>query len=353
MDNWKESLISPDTPIFEAVRIVDNSGLQIALIVDEKKRLLGTITDGDVRRAILNHIPLDTEVDKIMYTSPTTAGARDKNDDILSLMRRKEIRQIPIVDASKRVVGLRSLIEILQPQKRENAVVLMAGGLGKRLLPLTEKCPKPLLKVGDKPILETILEGFIDSGFINFYISVNYKADMIEKHFGDGAGWGVNINYLKEDKPLGTAGALGLLPKINDKPIIVMNGDILTKINMEQLLEFHCNTKVQATMAVREYEFQVPYGVVYVEDNYLAGLDEKPIHRFFVNAGIYVIEQDIIEMIPQGEFINMTDFFEQLMKKGLKITTFPIHEYWLDIGQAKDFEKANGDYCSLNNKSQA
>lgn len=351
MKDWKFTLISPKTPILEAIRIVDTSALQIALVVDEDRRLLGTITDGDVRRAILRQISLEEPVEKIMFTSPTVANVQNEREEILSMMYRKELRHIPVVDDAGRVVNLKSLMDMVQPHSRENLVVLMAGGLGTRLRPLTKDCPKPLLKVGSKPILETILENFIDSGFYRFYISVNYKAEMIQSYFGDGSKWGVQIDYLRENKQLGTSGALKLLPECPVEPFIVMNGDLLTKVNFQQLLDFHCEYQAQATMAVREYDFQIPYGVVQVQDNYLAGLDEKPVHRFFVNAGIYVLEPEVLKLIPKNRFFNMTDLFDQLLESNLKATTFPLREYWLDIGQLKDFDQANGEYYQYFNFS--
>ena len=227
----------------------------------------------------------------------------------------------------------------------------MAGGLGTRLRPLTEDCPKPLLKIGGTPVLETILEGFINKGFDTFYISVNYKAEMIESYFGDGSRWGVNIEYLRETQRLGTAGSIRLLPEKPDLPFLVMNGDLLTKVDFAQLLEFHLNNQklssAMATMCVREYNMQIPYGVVRQEGNRLTRLDEKPIQRFFVNGGIYVFEPDMIDLIPEDEYFDMTHLFDKMMKNNHKTVVFQIREYWMDIGHKGDFETADGEYGEI------
>jgi NDP-sugar pyrophosphorylase family protein len=220
----------------------------------------------------------------------------------------------------------------------------MAGGLGSRLGTLTADRPKPMLPLGNKPILETILQNFLDFGFRNFYVSVNYKAEMIQSYFGDGSKWGANIRYLKEAEALGTAGAVGLLPEPPQKPMIVMNGDVLTKINFLQLLDFHAEHEAHATMAVREYDFQVPYGVVKVEQEAIHSIDEKPIQKFFVNGGIYVLEPSVQKMIPRGERLDMPELFRTLHQAGKKTVAFPIREYWLDIGRIDDFERAKGEF---------
>ena len=220
----------------------------------------------------------------------------------------------------------------------------MAGGLGSRLQPLTEDKPKPLLSVGDKPILETILESFIEQNFRRFYISVNYKADAIKKHFADGGRWNAEIRYLEEETRLGTAGALDLIPERPELPLLVMNGDLLTRVNFRDLLDYHLDQKAQATMCVREYDFQVPFGVVEIEDHHILSIDEKPVHRFFVNAGIYVLEPGLIDLIPKGEYFDMTDLFARAIEKGHETQAFPIHEYWIDVGRIDDLDRANHDH---------
>lgn len=345
MKNWREILVSPSTPILKAIAVIDAAGLQLALVADENNKLLGTVTDGDVRRGILRGVLLDKPVQEIMNPHPTFASVHDSRDAMLLIMRQSKVHHIPILDGNRCVVGLEVLDEILQvPQRKDNIVVLMAGGLGSRLKPLTDEYPKPLLKVGGRPILETILENFIEYGFNQFYITVNYKAELIKNYFGDGSNWGVSIRYLHEEKKLGTAGALGLLPERPFNPILVMNGDVLTKINFQQLMDFHMEHKAQATMCVREYDFQVPYGVVKVEKQRLVSIEEKPLQRFFVNAGVYLLEPEVLNFIPKDSNFDMPNLFERLVENKLETSVFPIREYWLDVGRIDDFERAEGEF---------
>lgn len=339
MNRWKEVLISPDTTILKAIKIIDEGTLQIALVVDASYKLLGTVSDGDVRRAILNGISFDRPVSEIMFTEPTVASCHESCEAILATMKQKKLRQIPLVDQVGCVVGLDSWDELFNIQERKNIVVLMAGGLGTRLGELTKDCPKPLLQIGNKPVLETILENCKDYAFKRFYISINYKADMVKEYFGDGSRWGVEINYLEEKKRLGTAGALGLLPETPTMPMLVMNADVLTKINFKHLMEFHDEHKSVATMCVREYEFQVPFGVVQLDNHRLKTILEKPVHHFFVNAGIYVLNPEAVSMVPHNEYFDMPALFDKLLAKNSETAAFPIREYWLDIGHKADFER--------------
>lgn len=347
MKNWKNVLISPDTQILNAIEVIDKSALQIAIVVDEGGKLAGTVTDGDIRRGLLKGITLQSPVKAIMNGKPTTVRLNEGRDHILSIMKQKQFRQIPVVDDGGHVLGIEILDELIKGDERENWVVLMAGGLGTRLSPLTDEFPKPLLKVGKKPILETILESFVEHGFHKFYMSVNYKANMLEDYFGDGSRWGAEIRYLKEGKRLGTAGCLGLLPEKPKGPLFVMNGDLLTKVNFRQLMDFHEDHGCMATMCVREYDFQVPYGVVKIEKQRLVGIDEKPVQRFFVSAGIYVVEPAALEYIPHDTYFDMPSLFERLIQDKKEVTPFPVREYWLDIGRMDDFEKANGEYSDI------
>lgn len=344
MKQWNEVLVSEQTPLLEATKVLDASSLQIILVVDEDRKLLGTITDGDIRRGILKGISFSEPVQKIMNSNPTAARIDDSRANILAEMKRKKIHHMPLVDEQRRVVGLDTLDELINPLAKENRVILMAGGLGSRLRPLTNDCPKPMLKVGGKPLLETILENFIEHGFCRFYISVNYMSEVVKTYFGDGSRWGVDIRYLHEDQRLGTAGALSLLPEKPQEPLIVMNGDLLTKVNFSQLLGFHSEHNAQATMCAREYDFQVPYGVVKIDGHRITGIDEKPIQRFFVNAGIYVLEPDTLGLIAPNTFFDMPSLFEKLIEQKQETAAFPIREYWLDIGHMADFDRANGEY---------
>lgn len=345
--DWRNILAPPTLPIIETMRLIDETALQIAIVVDEDDLLLGTVTDGDIRRAILQGSDLNEPVEKIMNKRPTTFRANEIKADMLVAMRLLKLTRIPIVDAQNRVVGLQILDSLLKPPSQDNPVILMAGGLGTRLGQLTRDCPKPLLNVGGKPVLQTILESFIEYGFHNFYLSVNYKAEMIEDFFGDGSRWNVDISYLHEGKKLGTAGALSLLPGKSALPMVVMNSDILTKINFQQLLEFHAEHRATATMCVHKYDLQIPYGVVNVEKNRLTHITEKPIQSFFINAGIYVLEPKVLEFIPANTFFDMPSLFEILLQKKLESTVFPLREYWLDIGHMTDFERAQGEFGSF------
>ena len=343
LDNYKVRL---DTNIHDALKIIDHQGGQkIALVVDSDQKLLGTVTDGDVRRGILSGVDTQSPVSMIMNGKPIKAKPSDDRKLILSIMKKNKLRQIPVVDAAGCLLGLDTLDEFEFSLHRENTVLLMAGGFGSRLQPLTNECPKPMLKVGGKPILETIMLNFIDSGFKKFIISLNYKGDMIREYFTDGHGFGVSIQYIEEDERLGTAGSLRLLPEIqNSHPIIVMNGDVLTKVNLDHFLDFHASNHSKATMGIREYNFQVPYGVLKLDYHRIVQIEEKPVHNFFVNAGIYVLDQDILTCLPDEERFEMPDLFEHLMKVGHHTVAFPICEYWLDIGQPDNLKQAHGDF---------
>ncbi|WP_435627918.1 nucleotidyltransferase family protein [Candidatus Ferrigenium straubiae] len=341
MKDIKKILVSPDSSIRDTIQLIDSSAMQIALVVDGDNHLLGTVTDGDVRRGILRGVALNETVDKIMNPNPSVCREDDAREAILTRMEIRNLRHMPVVDKAGRVVRLETHDELLAPKERDNLVVLMAGGLGVRLRPLTENCPKPMLKIGGRPILETILLNFIEYGFRRFYLSVNYMSEAITEYFGDGSRWGVDIRYLRESQKLGTAGALSLLPERPNSPILVMNGDLLTKVNFTQLVDFHGAHRSKATMCVREYDFQVPYGVVKMDHHSITAIEEKPVQTFFVNAGIYMLEPEILDMIPKSDFFDMPTLFDRLIADRSKTIAFPVREYWLDIGHVEDFERAN------------
>jgi dTDP-glucose pyrophosphorylase len=347
MKNWEKAIIHPETSIREAMQIINTTDIQIALVNDEQSRLVGVITDGDIRRGLLEVISLDAPVTLIMNRNFTSVGPSASREEILKLMKFKVLRQIPVLDDQGRVVDLKILVEMIQLTPRDNWVILMGGGMGTRLRPLTDDCPKPLLRVGNKPVLETILENFIEYGLHKFYISVNYKAEMIEKTLGNGSRWDASIRYLREEMPLGTAGALGLLPERPELPLIVMNADVLSKVNIQHLLDFHQCHKAIATMCVWEYHFQVPFGVVKTDRHRLIGIDEKPRQRFFVNAGVYILEPEVLDFVPKNTFLDMTSLFERLIEQGFETAAFPIWEYWVDIGRPADLERANGEFGGI------
>jgi dTDP-glucose pyrophosphorylase len=347
MANWNDVVVSPETPLTDSIVKIDASALQVALVLNGNGTLAGVVTDGDVRRAILRGQGLQVPVAEVMNCNPTTVSAFTPRDEMLALMRRKGFHHLPLVDEAGRVVGLVTLDELIGAAVRSNWVVLMAGGLGTRLQPLTNECPKPMLKVGNKPLLETILENFIEYGFCRFYISVNYMADAVKSYFGDGSRWGVDIRYLHEDQRLGTAGALSLLPGKPTEALLVMNGDLLTKVNFRQLLDFHCEQRARATMCIREYGVQVPYGVVKIDAHCITGIDEKPIQRFFVNAGIYALEPEALDLIPSNTYFDMPTLFEKLIELKKETAAFPVREYWLDIGHLADYNQAIGEYRDI------
>ncbi len=347
MKNWRKAVIHLPATIRDAAESLSNSSTQLVLVTTADNKLVGVINDGDIRRGLLNGESLESAVESIMVTTYTHAQEDDPSSVILATMREKEIRQIPILNEHDQVVGLKTLMDMTLPSRKTNWVVLMAGGQGQRLRPLTANCPKPLLSIGGRPLLETIIHQFIAHGFYRFYISVNYRAEMIQNHFGDGSNLGVEIRYIQETEQLGTAGAVGLLPEIPQEPIFVMNGDVLTSVDFPHMLNFHLEKQAQATMAVRNFTMQVPYGVVEVQDNAIISLKEKPVHHFFVNAGIYILSPASIERIPQNSYLDMPTLFEHIQNDNGLTTAFPIHEYWLDIGHKQDFDQANIDYQNL------
>lgn len=344
MINYKKILLPPDATIRRALEIIDTGSIKIALVSDQEGKLLGTLTDGDIRRAILGGKGLYDSIETVYYRTPTTCGINDSKEKILQLAVAHKLYQIPIIDAEGKIVGVAEVDELLQPAHRTNKVVLMAGGLGTRLSPLTDTTPKPMLHVGNKPILETIIENFAKYGYAEIILSVNYKSHIIEEYFGDGSAYGVKIEYVHESKRMGTAGALALIRDSLTEPFFVMNGDLLTNINFEHMHDYHLSHDAVATMAVREYDFQVPYGVVNVSDGRILSIEEKPTHKFFVSAGIYMLSPDVLAHIPDDEFFDMPTLFEKLIAKGNNAVSFPIREYWLDIGRMGDYEKANSEY---------
>lgn len=343
MQNIEKIKLTINSTIKEALGIIDSGGMKIALILDNENHLLGTLSDGDVRRGLLNGLSLDDTIESIIFQDPTVCGINDSKEEILKIAVAKKLYCIPIVDEYGVLIGIEEVDELLKPINFSNKVVLMAGGLGTRLRPLTDEIPKPLLQVGDKPILETIINGFAKYGFTNIVLSVSYKAEMIEEYFGDGSKFGVNIEYIHENKRMGTAGALSLMREKLSEPFFVMNGDLLTNINFEHMLEYHLSNNAIATMGVREYDFQVPYGVVNVEGHEILNIDEKPVHSFFVSGGVYVFSPDVLDVIPD-DYYDMPTLFEKLIEDKKKSISFPIREYWLDIGQMSDFHRANAEY---------
>jgi dTDP-glucose pyrophosphorylase/CBS domain-containing protein len=347
MKRWEITLVTPSTSLRDALRAIDRASSHIALVTDENRRLLGTLSDGDARRGFLKGMSLDDPVSGVMHNSPTCASASDDPIAILAKMRQLGLHQIPVLDPAGVVVGLQTVDDFLTPSARDNWVVIMAGGLGSRLKQLTHDTPKPMLRVGSRPLLETILRGFTAQGFHQFYFAVNYKAEQIERHFGDGASFGVQINYLREQQRLGTAGALSLLPQDPDRPVIVTNADLLTKVDCGAMLDTHNQSGAAATMAVRQYEMQVPFGVVREHEGLIENIEEKPLQHFTVSAGINVLSPQVLKLVPKATYVDMPSLFAAVTESGLHARCHHVDGYWLDIGRPADYERANQDYESV------
>lgn len=344
MKNIEDIIVKESTSILEVLQIIDKSSKQLAIVVDENKKLLGTISDGDIRRALLNNISLNETVKNIYFKTPTVANINNSREEIINICRKKKLHQIPIINDKGDLIGLEILDELISKDTKPNKVILMVGGLGTRLRPLTENTPKPMLKVGNKPILQTIVEKFAEYGYVNIVMCVNYKSHIIQDYFGDGSNFGVNIEYILEEQRMGTAGALSLLKEKPAEPFFVMNGDLLTNVNFEHLHDYHLSNNSMGTMCVREYDFQVPYGVVNIQDSKILSIEEKPVHKFFVSAGIYMLSPEVLEYIPKNQFYDMPTLFEKIINENGNAISFPLREYWLDIGRIEEYKKANEEY---------
>lgn len=350
MSNYLQCVIQPHSTITQAVEAIDKGGIRLALVLEDDNQLIGIVTDGDIRRALLSKMDFDLPVSQIMNTKPIVVSTSASSTEMISLMRAHSILHLPVVDQQNRIVTIETLDKLATfKAKKTTPVFLMAGGFGTRLRPLTENIPKVMLKVGSRPILETIMMGFIDHGFSEFYISVFYLADQIRNYFGDGSKWGVNIYYVEEQQPLGTGGALSLLPEHINEPIIMMNGDLLTNVNFNSLLNYHNAKQSIATMCVREYTMEVPYGVIEADNMKITSIVEKPKQHYFVNAGIYVLSPEVFKSVPKLQRQDMPDIFNELIRMRKNVMMYPVHEYWLDIGRLGDFEQAQSDVMDIFN----
>jgi len=352
-DSWHQALLSEDSNLQQAISSLDISGLQIALVVGNDGALVGTLTDGDIRRGLLHGLDLSSSIKEIVHREALVVPPQWGRDMVLQLMTTNKIRQLPVVDEHRRVVGLHLWDDLLVPSSRSNLVVVMAGGKGTRLRPHTENCPKPMLPVGGKPMLEHSIERAKLEGFEYFVLAIHYLGHMIEEHFGDGSHWQVRIEYIRETLPLGTAGALGLLKPRPDESILVTNGDLVTDFRYAELLDFHRHHQASATMAVRMHEWQNPFGVVHTNGVDIVGFEEKPISRSHINAGIYVIEPHVLDLIGENEYCDMPTLFARVQKKSERTIVFPMHEPWLDVGRPNDLEQARVDRTASQNSQRA
>jgi dTDP-glucose pyrophosphorylase len=342
-ESWRKGLIPAVATLQETIRNLDQSGLQIALVVSADGVLLGTVTDGDIRRGLLRGLDLSSRVEAIMQREPLVVPPTLGREVVLQLMQANKFHQLPVVDEQRRIVGLHVWDNLLTPVKRPNLMVIMAGGQGTRLRPHTASCPKPLLAVGGKPMLEHIVLRARAEGFGQFVLAIHYLGDMIEEYFGDGTRWQVEIRYVREPVPLGTAGAIALLDPRPAVPFVVSNADVLTDIHYGELLDFHRRHDAAATMAVRLHEWQHPFGVVRSRGVDIIGFEEKPISRSHINAGIYVIEPAALDALRPGEPCDMPTLFTRLQERSARTIVYPMHEPWLDVGRAADLERAQSE----------
>ena len=326
----------------DAIRSLNESALQIVLVVGDEDRLIGTVTDGDIRRGLLGGVGLMQPIDAIVQRRPLVVSPQMSRDLVLQLMQANKVHQLPVVDDAGRVVALHRWDDMIVGATRDNVMVIMAGGQGTRLRPHTENCPKPLLPIGGKPMLEHIIQRARAEGFRKFTVAVHYLGHMIEEYFGAGARWSVEIDYIREKSPLGTAGALALLNPPPAQAMVVSNGDILTDVRYGELLDFHTRHGAAATMAVRMHEWQHPFGVVRTQGVDIVEFEEKPVARTYVNAGIYVIDPAMLALLTPGEGCDMPELFDRIKQSGKRTIAYPMHEPWLDVGRPDDYREAAG-----------
>jgi dTDP-glucose pyrophosphorylase len=336
------TLIDPGATITEAVQRLDVAGTGALLLGDSSGRLYGLLTDGDVRRALLRGVSFGLPCSSIATPDPVCVQEGTLGPEALRVMNESEVNHLPVVDAAGNLTGLLLRRDLVREDTVAISAVIMAGGFGSRLRPLTDQIPKPMLPVGDRPLLERTIARLRDSGIRTVNVTTHHLADQIKSHFGDGEAMGVDIHYVSEERPLGTCGGLRLVEELKE-PVLVINGDILTGVNFGDLVGFHRKVGADATVCVRKYEVQVPYGVVEVDGTWLRGVKEKPSVGFFVNAGIYLLEPTVQRFIPEGERFDMTDLIARLLAEGRPVATFPIVEYWLDVGQPADYAQAQRD----------
>ncbi len=348
---FERILVEPVATIREVIQCIDAGAIEIALIVDSDRRLLGTVTDGDVRRALLAGATLEDPVQPIVHRDPVIAPSDTDPATLLGLMTMFSVDQVPLI-ADERVVDIVCMQHLVSEDNahlEDHPIVLMAGGKGTRLYPLTASTPKPMLPIGGRPLLEQMVDRIRHAGFSRILMAVNYQADVIEEHFGDGSQFGVEIGYLREDEPLGSAGALGLAGAQLDRPFLVMNADILTNVNLPALMRFHLEEHNAVTVGVRRYALKLPYGVLGLDDTRIVSLTEKPTHSFFVNAGIYAVNPSVVELVSRRRTrrFDMTDLISAALSVELRVGGFPIREYWLDIGQLEDYKRAETAYATV------
>ena len=349
-DRLQEVIISPQISIWEAIPLLDCAGMGILLLCEEDRKLVGVLTDGDIRRAILRGVSFEEPCITIASRNPVIALPQISPAKALHLMDHSRdfvVNHLPVVDEEGRVVNLLLRRDLITQDQLALSAVIMAGGFGARLRPLTEELPKPMLPVGSRPLMELIIEQLRQAGIRRINVTTHYRSEEIIEYFGDGRVFGVELNYVTEDRPLGTAGGLGLIEASNE-PLLVINGDILTRVDFRAMLDYHREQQADMTVAVRPYEFRVPYGVIETNGVTITGISEKPVIRHFINAGIYLLNADICRYIPNNQTYDMPDLIARLIAEGRQVVGFPIREYWLDIGHIADLERAKSDVTDGN-----
>ncbi len=340
---WQQAVVSTGATIRQAIRALDQAAIKIVLVINDENELQGTVSDGDIRRGLLKGLDLNSAIATVIHRNALVVPPGMGRETVMQLMVANKIQQIPVVDERRHVVGLHLWDEITTPPLRSNLMVIMAGGKGARLRPFTENCPKPLVTVGGRPMLEHIIERAKFEGFSHFVLAINYLGHMIEEYFGNGERLGVRIDYLREQEPLGTAGALSLLNPRPDLPIVVTNADVITDIRYGELLDFHVHHEAVATMAVRIHEWQHPFGVVQTRGVDIVGFEEKPVARNHINAGVYVLSPEALNALSGEAHCDMPSLFERLQSQGGRTVAYPMHEPWLDVGRPDDLNRANAE----------
>jgi len=340
---WRRAILPATATIQQAISNLDQVAIKIILVVNEAGELEGTISDGDIRRGLLKGLDLNSPITNVIYRNPLVVPPEMTREMVKQLMVANKIQQIPAVDEHHHVLGLHLWDEIATLTTRSNLMVIMAGGMGTRLRPHTENCPKPLLQVAGKPMLEHIIDRAKLEGFSHFVLAIHYLGHMIEEHFGNGESLGVRIDYLREQSPLGTAGALGLLNPRPETAFVVTNGDVITDIRYGEMLDFHIRHDAVATMAVRVHEWQHPFGVVQTKGVEIVGFQEKPVARSHINAGVYALEPDALSVLSAETHCDMPALFERLQAQAKRTVAYPMHEPWLDVGRPHDLAAARSN----------
>lgn len=340
-DSLKKLLIYKNYSIRRTLKAIDSGAKGIALLIDDNERLIGTVTDGDVRRALLKDISLDDPVENIVHYNPVIVKENMTKEEMKDIFIRKAVKDIPVIDNNNRIIDIISINDVLLPDGKKNPVVIMAGGLGTRLKDLTKEIPKPMLKVGNNPILQHIISNFKQYGYNKMLFCVNYKSEIIENYFQDGIAYGVKIDYIKETKRLGTAGGIKLAEEYINEPFFVINGDIFTNLNVENMMKFHLQNEFDITIGTRKHYFQIPYGVIETKNNNVISLREKPEIEYLINAGVYCLKPDLIKLIPRNKYFEITDLINLCINSGKRIGSYEIKDYWMDIGRIEDYNEVN------------